>query len=122
MARCRHANVVAYLLREGADPLACDWVHMRTCLHYAAMSGQADCLRLLCSANTQVQAKDGFRALRDVVVQDIQVEACRWARRWVQQQCESPSQQMGQACSWPRTCACYHARAAGANTCQAAVH
>lgn len=51
----RHATVAAYLLREGADPLACDWVHMRTCLHYAAMAGQADCLRLLCSANTQVR-------------------------------------------------------------------
>ncbi len=69
--------MAGYLLREGTEALASDWVHMRTCLHYAAMGGQTDCLRLLVSNNTQVRTKDGYRALRDVVVQDIQVETCR---------------------------------------------
>lgn len=70
-----HAAVAAYLLREGADPLASDFVHSRTCLHYAAVGGHADCLRLLCSDSAMVPSTDGARPLRDVIVSDVQVGA-----------------------------------------------
>lgn len=74
-----HAGVAAYLLREGADPLATDFAHSRTCLHYAAVGGHADCLRLLCSDSALVTGPDGSsRPLRDVVVPDLQVQACRF--------------------------------------------
>ncbi|KAL4440336.1 hypothetical protein ABPG75_003337 [Micractinium tetrahymenae] len=74
-----HAGVAAYLLREGADPLATDFAHSRTCLHYAAVGGHADCLRLLCSDSALVAGPDGSsRPLRDVVVPDLQVQACRF--------------------------------------------
>ena len=77
-----HAGVAAYLLREGADPLAADFVHSRTCLHYAAVGGHADCLRLLCSDAAMVPAPDGARPLRDVIGSDVQVGAgcCCWAQ------------------------------------------
>lgn len=77
-----HATVAAYLLREGADPLAADFVHSRTCLHYAAVGGHADCLRLLCSDATQVPCPEGARPLRDVIVSDLQVCAApaSWGR------------------------------------------
>lgn len=68
-----HAAVAAYLLREGADPLAADFVHSRTCLHYAAVGGHADCLLLLCSDGAMVATQDGARPLRDVIVSDMQV-------------------------------------------------
>lgn len=70
-----HATVAAYLLREGADPLASDFVHSRTCLHYAAVGGHADCLRLLCSDAAMVPCPEGARPLRDVIVSDLQVGA-----------------------------------------------
>jgi E3 ubiquitin-protein ligase XBAT32/33 len=70
-----HAGVAAYLLREGADPLAADFVHSRTCLHYAAVGGHADCLRLLCSDAALVACPEGSRPLRDVIVSDMQVGA-----------------------------------------------
>lgn len=73
-----HAAVAAYLLREGADPLAADFVHSRTCLHYAAVGGHTDCLRLLCSDSAVVATPDGARPLRDVIVSDMQVQACRF--------------------------------------------
>ncbi|EFN53948.1 hypothetical protein CHLNCDRAFT_136194 [Chlorella variabilis] len=73
-----HAAVAAYLLREGADPLAADFVHSRTCLHYAAVGGHADCLLLLCSDGAMVATQDGARPLRDVIVSDMQVQACRF--------------------------------------------
>lgn len=74
-----HAGVAAYLLREGADPLATDFAHSRTCLHYAAVGGHADCLRLLCSDSALVAGADGSsRPLRDVVVNDLQVQTCRF--------------------------------------------
>lgn len=73
-----HATVAAYLLREGADPLASDFVHSRTCLHYAAVGGHADCLRLLCSDAAMVPCPEGARPLRDVIVSDLQVQACRF--------------------------------------------
>lgn len=82
-----HAAVAAYLLREGADPLVADFIHSRTCLHYAAVGGHADCLRLLCSDTAMVPSADGARPLRDVIVSDVQVgagrvlRAGRWCRR-----------------------------------------
>ena len=77
MLACEHGHVgvAAYLLREGADPLAVDFAHSRTCLHYAAVGGHADCLRLLLSDSARVQGPEGMRPLCDVIVQDVQVGA-----------------------------------------------
>ncbi len=91
-----HAAVAAYLLREGADPLASDFVHSRTCLHYAAVGGHADCLRLLCSDAAMVPSPEGTRPLRDVIVSDLQVGAAA--------SCLGPAQ-LAAACEgvvWPQ--------------------
>ena len=80
MVACRngHALVAAYLLREGADPLAADGANLRTALHYAASGGHVDCLRLLCSETTLVATQQGARPLRNVLVQDLTVQSCRY--------------------------------------------
>lgn len=112
-----HAGVAAFLLREGADPLATDFAHSRTCLHYAAVGGHADCLRLLCSDSALVAGPDGSsRPLRDVVVPDLQVQACRFI-----DQVGGCSGAWGQAalqgglgaCAGPGSCACGCTRAVG---------
>lgn len=80
MLACRggHALVAAYLLREGADPLASDEANRRTALHYAAAGGHVECLRLLCGEGTVVPGPQGPRRLRDVIVEDMQVSSCRY--------------------------------------------
>lgn len=70
--------MVAYLLAEGADPTCFDTSHYRNALHYAAMGGHADCVRILCSDSVVVYIDDTTRPLRDVVSADIQVESAKF--------------------------------------------
>ena len=44
---CRHADVLEFLLEKGADPLVTDVIQARTCLHYAALYGWANCITIL---------------------------------------------------------------------------
>lgn len=53
--------------------------HCRTALHWAAMGGHADCVRVLCSDATTVVGADGIaRPLRDVVSTDLQVHTSKF--------------------------------------------
>ena len=38
--RCRHSEIVTWLLQQGANPMLFDSIHSRVCLHYAALYGQ----------------------------------------------------------------------------------
>lgn len=73
-----HADVTAYLLSEGADPLASDMFHCRTALHFAAMGGHAACVRVLCAESTIVNVDGNPRPLRDVVSTDLQVQTAKY--------------------------------------------
>ena len=49
-ARAGHADIVEWLLRHGADPLARDRARQQTALHYAALGGSEECARLIIGA------------------------------------------------------------------------
>ncbi|KAK9810494.1 hypothetical protein WJX72_011736 [[Myrmecia] bisecta] len=62
MLACKngHATSVQYLLSQGANPLVCDKVHLRTCLHYAAWNGWTNCLEVLLDESTLVRTENGL--------------------------------------------------------------
>ncbi|KAK2076924.1 hypothetical protein QBZ16_005152 [Prototheca wickerhamii] len=79
-----HASVAACLLEQGADPTLVEPNTMRSCLHYAALGGHVQCLRLLCADETRwaPRALPGAAPgspppapvpLRDVILHDVQV-------------------------------------------------
>jgi E3 ubiquitin-protein ligase XBAT32/33 len=73
-----HADIVAFLLNEGADPLATDMFHSRTALHYAASGGHAQCIKILCSDTIFVDVEGTQRLLRDVITDDLQVHSAKY--------------------------------------------
>lgn len=77
-SECSHADVVKLLLEEGADPLAVDAFHYRTALHYACMTGHAECVRILCSDSTTVTVNGSSYPLRDAVLEDMQVRTAKF--------------------------------------------
>ncbi|KAF8055395.1 XBAT31 [Scenedesmus sp. PABB004] len=64
-ARGGHADCVALLLAEGADPLLLDKPTRRSCLHYAALAGHANCVNALLNefATVPVPGQEGREVL-----------------------------------------------------------
>lgn len=73
-----HADIVALLLANGADAMMVDIFHCRTALHYAAIGGHADCIRVLCNENTMVIHSGREQCLRDVVTSDFAVQTAKY--------------------------------------------
>lgn len=71
-------HIVSMLIECGADPLAVDMFHCRTCLHYAAIGGHPDCVRMLVSDDVQVQDHGRRCPLRDFVTDDLQVKSAKF--------------------------------------------
>ena len=66
------------MLQEGADALASDSFHCRTALHYAALGGHADCVRILCADTTKVTVDGTTLPLKDTILQDLQVRSAKY--------------------------------------------
>lgn len=71
-------GIVKLLLDAGADPLAIDLFHCRTCLHYASIGGHPSCVKLLLSDEVQINAKGRHCYLRDYVSDDLQVQSAKY--------------------------------------------
>ena len=68
----RHAEVVTWLLQQGANPMLFDSIHSRVCLHYCALYGQAGCIDALFSDDAYVRMSAGPALLRNAHVLDSQ--------------------------------------------------
>lgn len=69
---CRHAEMVSWLLQQGANPMLFDSIHSRVCLHYASLYGQADCVAALFADDAYVNLSAGPALLRNAHVLDSQ--------------------------------------------------